>query len=79
MQIEVLWKEDEDFLTSEQLFINGERKETVFPLCECPEDAIIGRDLISCQDIVKYMKLAYEAGKADERLEYSLEKVEYFD
>lgn len=43
-------------------------REYVGPLCECPEDAIIGRDLISCGTIIYYMKKAYEAGKNGEEL-----------
>lgn len=43
-------------------------REYVRPLCECPEDAIIGRDLISCGTIINYMKMAYEAGKNGEEL-----------
>lgn len=35
-------------------------------LYECPEDAIIGRDLVSCGDILEAIKLAYEAGKNGE-------------
>ena len=80
MTIEIFIKENkDDFTTSEQLFINGQIRETVCPLFECPEDAIIGRGLISCQDIVRYMKLAYEAGLKKENFDYSAEKVDYFD
>lgn len=46
---------------------------SVYPLCECPEDAIIGRDLISCDEIAEAMKVAYEAGKAGE--DFIIEKV----
>jgi hypothetical protein len=37
-------------------------------LCECSEDAIIGRDLIDGYDLIKIAKLAYEAGKNGEEL-----------
>lgn len=40
--------------------------ESVYPLCECPEDAVIGRSLISCSRIISLMKLAYQAGKNGE-------------
>ena len=50
--------------------------ESVYPLCECPEDAIIERDLIGCGEIIKYMKLAYEAGKNGEPLEIIKENEE---
>lgn len=46
---------------------------SVYPLYECPEDAIIGRDLISCDEIAEAMKVAYEAGKAGE--DFIIEKV----
>ena len=40
--------------------------EYVGPLFECPEDAIIGRSLVSCATIIDYMRKAYEAGKNGE-------------
>lgn len=49
--------------------------EYVGPLCECPEDAIIGRDLISCDTIIKYMRMAYEAGVNGEP--FIVEEVEW--
>ena len=49
--------------------------EYVGPLCECPEDAIIGRDLISCSTIIDYMKQAYEAGVDGEP--FIVEEVEW--
>lgn len=49
--------------------------EYVGPLCECPEDAIIGRDLISCNTIISYMKKAYNAGKNGE--EFVIENKEW--
>lgn len=42
--------------------VHGQRSYSVYPLCECPEDAIIGRSLISCSEIASLMKLAYDAG-----------------
>lgn len=49
--------------------------EYVGPLCECPEDAIIGRDLISCGAIISYMRKAYEAGVNGEP--FIVEEVEW--
>lgn len=49
--------------------------EYVGPLCECPEDAIIGRDLISCDTIINYMRMAYEAGVNGEP--FVVEEVEW--
>lgn len=51
-------------------------------LCECPEDATIERDLVSCNDILEYMKLAYEAGKNGEPFTVSrgsIEEPDYLD
>lgn len=55
-----------DDTPKEKLIIDGKQRARVSSLCECPEDAIIGRDLISCNDIANYMKEAYEAGKRGE-------------
>jgi hypothetical protein len=52
----------------ERLIIDGEEKEIVGSLSECPEDAIIGRDLVSCSDIAKYIRLGYDAAKRGEEL-----------
>ena len=71
MKLELAEQETDGCLEMQQLFINGKLRESVSPLCECPEDAIIGRGLISCDDIIDYMKMAYEAGKAGETLDIS--------
>ena len=47
---------DRNDFTREKLLINGEEIFYVYPLCECPEDAIIGRDLISCSEISSFLK-----------------------
>lgn len=51
---------------SEKMIVDGKEILSIHSLSECPEDAIIGRDLISCYEIKEYMKLAYEAGKNGE-------------
>ena len=48
--------EDSDFCTRDKLFVDGKLQFSVSPLCECPEDAIIGRDLISSDDIASFLK-----------------------
>lgn len=70
MKVTVITSEDRDGLRHQRLVINGENKLRVSPLSECPEDAIIGRDLVSCDDIIKYMKIAYEAAKRGENIEF---------
>lgn len=72
-----LW--NEDYMADEMSVYDKDDhcvgSEHVGPLCECPEDAIIGRDLISCNTIIEYMKLAYEAGKNGE--EFIVEELEW--
>lgn len=59
---------DSDYLVRERMDIDGKEALYVGPLCECPEDAIIGRDLVSCTDVIAYMRRAFEAGKNGEDL-----------
>lgn len=73
MKIIIKSCEDEYGSIREELEINGKFAECVSPLCECPEDAIIGRSLISCSDIAGHMKRAYEAGVRGE--EFTIESV----
>lgn len=83
--MKIIYSETEnvyDDLAADEMTIyndNGERTghEYVGPLCECPEDAIIGRDLISCGAIIGYMKQAYEAGKNGE--EFVVENTEWIN
>jgi hypothetical protein len=48
------WTDYNDF-THEKLLVDGKRVFSVHPLCECPEDAIIGRDLLSCGDVADFL------------------------
>ncbi len=60
---------EEDYNISQTLVVDGKEREYVRPLCECPEDAIIGRSLISCGTIASLMKEAHEAGARGEPFE----------
>lgn len=40
------------------------------PLCECPEDATLGRDLGYAFSAVDFMRIGYEAGKSGEEIEF---------
>lgn len=71
MTIEYHYEEDEDYgISDDMLVLDGTGKKvcrkSVHSLCECPEDAVIGRGLISCGMIIDLMKLAYQAGKNGE-------------
>lgn len=68
MKIVIKQSEDHNGELCENMEINGKDSLSVGPLCECPEDAIIGRDLVSCSDVARYMRAAYDAGKNGEEL-----------
>ncbi len=74
MKIEVWGLEDSEGLRREKLVIDGKKSVSVSPLSECPEDAIIGRDLISCCEIADLMKKAHAVGLGGEHL--SIEIIE---
>lgn len=60
--------EDEDYYTTQTLFANDQSIASVSDLCECPEDAIIGRDLVDCNDIKEWIKYGYDAAKRGDEL-----------
>ena len=70
MTVEYHSEEDDYGISDAMSVFNSTGKkigqESVYPLCECPEDAIIGRRLISCGKIINLMKLAYQANKNGE-------------
>jgi len=65
VRIRIVEKEDHDGLQQE-MFVDGRSRVFVGPLWGCPEDAIIGRALVSCDEISGLMREAYEAGKRGE-------------
>jgi len=64
MNIKIKTGADSEGLKRETMFIDGKERLHVQALCDCPEDAIIGRNLVSCSQVSRYMREAYEAGKA---------------
>lgn len=77
MKIKVIEGTNSDQAIWQRMLINGEEALSVYPLYECPEDAIIGRDLVSCSEVVGFMRRAYEAGKNEEEFGITKENVEY--
>ena len=73
MKIVIKQSENCDGAACEEMEINGKNSLSVYPLYECPEDAIIGRNLVSCSDVAAYMADAYNAGKNGE--EFSIETI----
>jgi hypothetical protein len=74
MQIEIQKGRNSEDLERQTMIIGGKERLYVGPLSDCPEDAIIERDLVSCVDVANYMKEAYEAGKRGEN--FSIEVVD---
>lgn len=68
MEIELIVTEDGDRLARHEVKVDGKSVARIYPLCECPEDAIIGRDLIDGNDIFGYIKMGYDAAKRGEEL-----------
>lgn len=52
-----------------QLLMDGESIVSIHPLWDCPEDAIIGRGLLSGYDIIEFIKLGIELGKKGEDIQ----------
>lgn len=49
MKVDVYsWEDDEGYINN-CMYIDGEEEKYVRPLWDCPEDAVIGRDLIGCE------------------------------
>lgn len=69
MKITIITGQNSDYCEWQKMKIDGKSACSVYPLYDCPEDAIIGRDLISCTQIAEYMRMAYEAGKNGEVFE----------
>jgi hypothetical protein len=74
MKLLIKVSEDDNGFATHKICVDGETMDTIFPLVECPEDAIIGRSLLGGKDIEKYIWLGYEAGKRGDIIE-----VEYRD
>ena len=70
MKIEITCGNNYDGNAWEEMTINEKRACSVYP-CE-PEDAIIGRYLISCQEMLGFMRQAYNAGRNGEKFEVNI-------
>lgn len=58
-----------EYYTRHTVSADGKQIASIADLCECPEDAIIGRDLLDGDDVIRFIKLGYEAAKKGETLE----------
>lgn len=69
MKIRLNKTEDCDNLTIHQVFVDDKKIAHISPFTDCPEDAIIGRDLLDGNDVIKFIKMGYEAAKRGEDIE----------
>lgn len=74
MKVILTTKTDSDYNTKHKLKVEDGRDWNIYPLSECPEDAIIGRSLIDGHDLIAAMKLGYDAAKRGESLD--IEEIE---
>lgn len=57
-----------------ELTIDGKHNRSIGPLCDCPEDAIIGRDLIDGYHLIRYIQMGYDAAQRGEALDIMITK-----
>jgi len=74
MKVTLIVGQNCDSLITHDLKIDGQDKWNIYPLE--PEDAIIGRDLIDGTDLIKAIKLGYDAALRGEKLEIEYEDAE---
>lgn len=81
LDIEIKHWTDTDYCggDSESMKIDGKHMLSVSGLSECPEDAIIGRDLVDCCQVSRFMAQAYKAGKNGEPLNIKVTEVKTRD
>ena len=77
MDIEIKCWTDPDYCggDSEGMTINGKHSLSVSGLSDCPEDAIVGRDLVDCRQVSRFMAQAHKAGKEGESLKIKITEV----
>ena len=63
IEIEVIEDSDDYGDISQSLMIDGDEKLSVRSLYESPEDAIIGRDLVDCNDISNWIEYGYNKAR----------------
>lgn len=68
MKIVLKVSKDENESACHRVEVDGKQVASIFPLCECPEDATIERSLIGGKKIIRFMKMAFEAGRRGEDL-----------
>lgn len=71
-KIELITRKDSDgFECHHTLLLNGRPIFSAHNLNDCPEDAIIGRDLTDGMEALRLIKVGYKLGKADDTIEFT--------
>ena len=65
-----------DYKTKQVLYVDTDERLGVYDLCEFPEYAINGRDLVDCDDIAKYIKMGAMLAREGFELVINSEKVD---
>jgi len=73
MKVKIIRGTNSDGADHEEMYIDGKSILSAYPLYECPEDATLERNMISCDEVETLMRKAYEAGKAGEDYSYEVE------
>lgn len=66
MEVKVISGRNYDGYETLSIEVDGRSVANVYPLYECPEDALLERDLSFAYDIPELMHAAYEAGRRGE-------------
>lgn len=72
MELKIITLED-DYRIRQKLIKDGEVVYSVSDLSECPEDAIVGRDLVSCEELLEIVK-KFNGEKIPENVEIVVTK-----
>lgn len=74
MKVKIVHTQSKWGYSIETMYFDGKEQKVVRDLSDCPEDAVIGRDLVDCHDLYLYMEKGYQLALAGETLE-----LEYID
>lgn len=74
-KFELITRDDSDgYECQHVLLLNGEPVFRAHNLNDCPEDAIIGRDLFDGSQAIRLIELGYKLGQANDPIEFTERK-----
>lgn len=74
MKVKIVHTQSKWGYSIETMYFDEKQQKVVRDLSDCPEDAIIGRDLVDCHELYLAMEKGYQLALAGETLE-----LEYID